>query len=106
MNRRKCQVDIQPVRLTSRTYKNHIGPRWAAVPIGAVKAIAVEDWLKRLTLAPKSKSHIRSLMHTLFQCAHRWELAEKNPITLVRVKGGSKRLEPPRVLSPEQFCAL
>jgi integrase len=68
--------------------------------------MAVEDWLKRLALAPKSKSHIRSLMHVLFQCAQRWELVDKNPIELVRVRGGSKRLAAPRVLSPQQFCDL
>lgn len=95
---------------TSAAYKsyikNYIRPRWADVSIPAVKAIGVEDWLKTLALAPKSKSHVRSLMHTLFQCAQRWELADKNPIELVRVRHGSKRLEVPRVLSPEEFCAL
>lgn len=46
--------------------------------------MAVEDWLRGLELAPKTKSHIRSLMHTIFQCAERWELTDKNPIKLVR----------------------
>jgi integrase len=95
---------------TSAAYKsylkNYIRPRWEGSTIDAIKTIAVEDWLKRLKLAPKSKSHIRSLMHTLFQCAQRWELTDRNPITLVRVRGGSKRCEPPRELSPQQFCAL
>jgi integrase len=95
---------------TSASYKsylkNHIHPRWADVPIDAVKTIVVEDWLKHLSLAPKSKSHVRSLMHVLFQCAERWELTSKNPITLVRVKGGSKRLQAPQILFPEEFCAL
>lgn len=59
-----------------------------------------------LALAPKSKSHVRSLMHTLFECAQRWELADKNPVGLVRVKGATKRLRATRVLSPEEFCAL
>ena len=45
----------------------------------------------------------RVLMHTIFQCAERWELTDKNPIKLVRVKGGTKRLKTPRVLAPEQF---
>ena len=45
-------------------------------------------------------------MHTIFQCAERWELVEKNPIKLVRVKGGSKRQQAPRGLTPEQFCLL
>jgi integrase len=45
-------------------------------------------------------------MHTIFQCARRWELVEKNPIELVRVRGGSKRLRTPRILTPEEFCFL
>jgi len=95
---------------TSSSYKSnikmHIRPRWAETPLAAMKSLAVEDWLKSLSLAPKTKSHIRSLMHTIFQCARRWELVEKNPIELVRVRGGSKRLLTPRVLTPEQFCSL
>jgi integrase len=71
--------------------------------MSAVKPMAVEDWLKGLDLAPKTKSHVRSLMHTIFQCAERWELTAKNPIKLVRVKGGTKRLKTPRVLTPQQF---
>ena len=52
--------------------------------------MAVEDWLRSLELAPKTKSHVRSLMHTNIQCAERWELTDKNPIKLVRVKGGDE----------------
>jgi excisionase family DNA binding protein len=73
--------------------KNQIRPRWADTPMSAVKPMAVEDWLRNLTLAPKTKSHVRSLIHTIFQCAERWELIDKNPIKLVRVKGGTKRLK-------------
>ncbi len=95
---------------TSSSYKSnikiHIRPRWAETRLAAVKTLAVEDWLKGLALAPKTKSHIRSLMHTIFQCARRWEMIEKNPIELVRVRGGSKRLRMPRVLTPDQFCLI
>src|ERR1051326_5481380 len=80
---------------TSSSYKSnikmHIRPRWAETPLAAVKTLAVEDWLKGPTLAPKTKSHIRSLMHTIFQCARRREMVEKNPMELVRVGGGSTR---------------
>ena len=86
--------------------KNQIRPRWAGTQMSAIKPMAVEDWLKNMTLAPKTKSHVRSLMHTIFQCAERWELIEKNPIKLVRVRGGSKRLKTPRVIAPEQFHSL
>ena len=86
--------------------RNHIRPRWAEVPVNRITPMPVEDWLKRLQLAPKTRSHIRSLMHTIFQCAERWELVGKNPIKLVRVKGGSKRLKTPRVLTPDEFQQL
>lgn len=75
--------------------KNHIRPRWADTPLNAVKPMAVEDWLRALKLAQKTKGNIRSLMHTIFGCAGRWELVEKNPISLVRVKGASKRQKTP-----------
>jgi integrase len=95
---------------TSSSYKSnikmHIRPRWAETLLAAMRSLAAEDWLKGLALGPKTKSHIWSLMHTIFQCARRWELVEKNPIELVRVRGGSKRLRTPRVLTPEQFCFL
>jgi integrase len=95
---------------TSTSYRSlinkHIRPRWSDVQVHAVKPMAVEDWLKALSFAPKTKSHIRSLMHMIFQCANRWELTDKNPIELVRVKGGSKRRRPPRILNPEEFCLL
>jgi integrase len=95
---------------TSSSYKSnikmHIRPRWAETPLAAMKSLAVEDWLKGLSLAPKSKTHVRSLMHTIFECGRRWELIEKNPIELVRVRGGSKRLRTPRVLTPEEFCMI
>ncbi len=95
---------------TSASYKSnikvHIRPRWAEVPLHAVKSMAVEDWLKGLPLAPKTKSHIRGLMHTIFECAQRWELVDKNPIGLVRVRGGTKRLHAPLVLTPSEFCLI
>ena len=68
--------------------------------------MAVEDWLKRLSLAPKTKGHIKMLMSTLFKCAQRWELLQNNPMQLVRVKNVSKRLERPSVLTAEEFLRV
>ncbi len=107
----RYEQEEMPERYSTRAayqsyIKNQIRPRWANTPMNGVKPMAVEDWLKSLKLAPKTKSHIRSLMHTIFQCAERWELIEKNPIKLVRVKGGTKRLKTPRVLTPEEFHSL
>jgi integrase len=107
----RYEKEEMPERYSTRAaYKsyirNHILPRWADTPMSAVRPMAVEDWLKGLDLAPKTKSHVRSLMHTIFQCAERWELTAKNPIKLVRVKGGTKRQKTPRVLTPEEFELL
>jgi integrase len=68
--------------------------------------MAVEDWLKQLKLAPKTRGHIRGVMSLLFKCAQRWELVQNNPIQLVRVKDVSKRLERPSVLTAEEFHSL
>ena len=107
----RYEQEEMPERYSTRAayqshIKNHIRPRWADTPMNSVKPMAVEDWLRNLALAPKTKSHVRSLMHTIFRCAERWELIHHNPIKLVRVKGGTKRLKTPRVLALEQFHSL
>ena len=86
----------------------HIRPKWADFPLDKVKPMAVEDWLRQMPLAPKSKANIRSLMHPMFKCAERWELIEmgKNPIALVRVKDCTKRLTTPRVLTVTEYWRL
>jgi integrase len=72
--------------------KNHIEPKWRDFPIQNIKPLLVEDWLKKLDLAPKSKAHLRTLMHVLFNTAMRWELIpyQHNPMSLVRVKDSSR----------------
>ncbi len=85
--------------------KNYIKPKWAECSLDQIKPLAVEDWLKRLSLAPKSKSHLKNLMRVLFNAAMRWELTpyQLNPMSLVRVKDGSKRKREPKILSAEEF---
>jgi len=100
-----------PARYSTRaSYQSlidrHIRPRWADVPTTSVKPMAVEDWLKRLPLAPKTKGHIKRLMSTIFKCAQRWELVQNNPMQAVRVKDVSKRLVRPSVIAADQFHSL
>ncbi len=47
-------------------------------------------------------------MHLIYQCAARWEVfnEQRNPIALVRVKGGSKRRQRPTILTANQFQAF
>ena len=88
--------------------KNHVEPKWRDYPIEQVKPLLVEDWLKKLNLAPKSKSHLKNLMRVLFNSAMRWELIpyQHNPMSLVRVKDSSKRQRQPKALSVEEFRML
>ena len=68
---------------------HHVKPKWGGTPISEVKPLLVEEWLTGLALAPKSKGHVRSIMHILFNWAMKWELtdiARMNPIGLVRVR--------------------
>jgi len=65
-------------------------------------------WIKGLNLAPKSKGHVRSVMHILFEWAMRWELMEynRNPMSLLKLKGLTKRVKQPRALSVEELQSL
>ena len=77
-----------PTRYSTRvsylSYLNcHIIPRWRAVHLEGVRPLDVEAWLRQLSLAEKTKAHIRGLMHVLFDCARRWDYIQVNPIELV-----------------------
>ncbi len=84
---------------------NYIRPHWKNVLLAKMKPLVVEQWIESLSLAPKSKGHIRSMMHILFNWAMRWELIpfQINPMNLVRIKGSSKREREPRILTIEEF---
>jgi integrase len=86
-------------KVTRRTYlswiKSRIRPKWGDCAIAHVKPLAVELWIKGLPLSGRSKGHIREVMHMLFDWAMRWELIphDRNPMSLVRVKGCSKSFQ-------------
>jgi integrase len=97
---------------TKRTYQSwirvHILPKWGQSPITELQARPVELWLESLTLAPKSRGHIRGILRSLWNFAM-WKQAipmQVNPISLVTVKGASKRRRQPRSLTVEQFQKL
>jgi len=92
-----------------RSYlKKHVRPKWEAMPIANVKALEISDWLKSLPLSPKTRGHVGALMHLLFERAMLWELmdVQRNPMELVKLKGTSKRLKKPQILTPEEFQEL
>lgn len=105
--------EAMPAREVTRSrylswIKSHIRPKWRDIPIAQVKPLAVELWINDLKLAGKSKGHIREMMHLLFNWAMRWELipVEQNPMSLVRVKGSSRRTKLPRILTIKEFNLL
>jgi integrase len=86
----------------------YILPKWGESSITDLQARPVELWLDSLTLAPKSKVHIRGILNALWNYAM-WKQdvpMQVNPISLVTVKGASKRLRQPRSLTVEQFRLL
>lgn len=94
---------------TARMYRNwlrnHILPKWGTLPISEVQPRPIELWLRQLNLSPKSKSHIRGVLHLLMEFAM-WSGAleiSRNPIDLVVVKGATKRTRQPRSLTVDEF---
>ncbi|MGF7180498.1 tyrosine-type recombinase/integrase [Tunturiibacter psychrotolerans] len=106
---RYMQEEMPERYSTAKSYRsnivNHLKPRWGEYLLEKIRPMAVEDWLKNLPMASKSRAHLKSVMHLMYQCAARWEVfnEQRNPIALVRVKGGSKRRQRPTTLTVEEF---
>jgi integrase len=107
------QAEKMPTRLdTNRGYESwirvHILPKWGQNLITDLQARPVEMWLDSLSLAPKSRTHIRGILSSLWNFAM-WKQdlpLQVNPMSLVTVKGASKRIRQPRSLTVEQFRLL
>jgi integrase len=97
---------------TSETYrswlKNHIVPTWGDQSLSAIQPQKVELWLRGLGLSPKSKTHIRALMYALFEFAMFAGVLElgRNPISLVRNTGASRKVREVRSLTIAEFHSL
>jgi integrase len=109
----RYEAERMPTRCsTARVYrsflKNHISPKWGETRIQDVEPRPVELWLKELPLSPKSKTHVRSLLHGLVEFAMWAGVLEisRNPISLVRNKGATRKVRKARSLTAEQFQAL
>jgi integrase len=92
-----------------RSYlKEHVRPKWENRPLSDIKALEVCEWLKSLPLALKTRAHVRALMHLLFERAMLWGLMDlqRNPVELVKLRGTSRRLKRPQIISPGKFQEL
>jgi integrase len=109
----KYESERMPRRAsTARVYRsylnNHVLPSWGAKPIEALQPRPVELWLRTLPLSPKSKTHVRSLMHGLVEFSMWAGLLDlsRNPISLVKNSGATRKTRKARSLTTEQFRAL
>lgn len=85
-------------------FNNYILPKWGSLSLRAVKAVAVEDWLKTLPLANGSKAKVREVFGAAFRHAMRYELYPTNPIANVRQV--RKRTVEPEILEPAEILAI
>jgi integrase len=85
-------------------FTNYIVPKWGTFPLRAVKAVAVEEWLKTLDKANGTKAKIREVFGAAFRHAVRYELYPTNPIANVRQV--RKRTVEPSILEPAEIAAI
>ena len=109
----RYEAERMPSRAsTARVYrsflKNHVLPKWGDTRIQDVQPRPVELWLRDLPLSPKSKTHVRSLVHGLVEFAMWAGMLEisRNPVSLVRNIGATRKVRKARSLTAEQFHAL
>jgi len=94
---------------TARMYRswlrNHILPKWGDLAVAEIQPRPIELWLRELNLSPKSKAHVRGILHLLMEFAMWSGVLEisRNPIDLVVVKGATKRTRQPRSLTVDEF---
>ncbi|MGA2809144.1 MAG: site-specific integrase [Terracidiphilus sp.] len=90
--------------------KNYIEPRWTDEPLQDVTPLRVLNWLGELgELAPTTKAAIRATMSKCFQLAalHGYIPAtDRNPMSVVSIKGTTKREKQIVSLTPAQFKGL
>jgi integrase len=84
---------------------NHVLPQWGHREIIELQPRPVELWLKSLALSPKTRVHVRALLHQLWDyamfCGH--IPTQRNPMELVIIRGATRRKHRPRSLTAEEF---
>jgi integrase len=93
---------------TKEAYKGYlrkwIVPRWGTYTLSSIRPIEVESWLRNLRLSRASCAKIRNLMSVLFNHARRYDLFDRNPISLVRQSAKRQRI--PDVLGVDEIRRL
>jgi len=106
----RYRAERMPTRYSTRRgyevwIRLYVIPRWSEVPITNVQPREVELWLSSLSVTPKSRAEIRAILSRLWDFAM-WSgdvPTQRNPMSLVRVHGASKRTRHPISLTDEEF---
>jgi integrase len=103
--------NLEPSTQQTNSYllKNYIEPKFGKVPIRDVEPLEVIEWFKELQLAPSTKAAIRSVISVCFDLAalHKYiPTMGKNPMTLVKIRGVSKRRKRIAELTVKDFHKL
>jgi integrase len=85
-------------------FDNYVLPKWGSLPLAAVKAVEVEDWLKSLSKANGTKAKIREVFGAAFRHGMRYELFPANPIANVRQV--RRRTIEPSILEPAETASI
>lgn len=85
-----------------------IREKWGGTNLDKFKPLAFQNWLKGMDKSPKHKRHIKAFVNRLFNKAKLYGLLNfhENPISLVEVRGISKRRRKPTDLTIEQFYLI
>src|ERR1039458_1071665 len=84
-------------------------PEFGQTPIREMKARIIGEWLQRLKLSATTKSNIRWIMSTCFDLAALNEFIPemgKNPMSLIKLKGVTKRAKKIPEISVADFKKL
>ena len=93
----QCRIEKMPrlrhstQRVTELWIKKYVLAHWGLKPITDLQPRPVELWLESLPLAPKTRGHLRELLHRLVDYAM-WcgsIPVGTNPISLVTVRGST-----------------
>jgi len=112
IERFRLEVLPELARSTRETYEStfvaQIIPRWADKPIADLKPMAVDKWLKSLTVSAASKAKARRLLKQLIDKSMYWEIVPVgvNPMKLVKFKGSTRQAKKIILLTPEQVMDL
>jgi len=99
-----CGKTAKVVKAYHYVLTNYVLPKWGTLPLRAVKAIAVEDWLRSLDKANGTKAKIREVFGATFRHAMRHEIFPTNPIANVRQV--RKRTIEPSIFEPAEIAEI